>query len=214
MTVTDITDARLVTGTEEPRRQARDELRRHITIKKAMLRVAGARARRPRVRAVRDRRAHPHTRAYRVRRGESDNPPCSGANAFYIALDGLPRYLEHPPGPRTREELDFAKSLRDAGFTDTAATLEKAWVSKQPDVALTIPDRVAILTVLDDAPEGLAALAPCSSPSTSAVNGTGSPSTSAERPSRSDKPYWPNGSRWPTSTCVASGSGWRGLLSA
>ena len=36
MTVTDSTDARLVTGTGESRRQARDELRRHITIKKAM----------------------------------------------------------------------------------------------------------------------------------------------------------------------------------
>ena len=37
-------------------------------------------------------------------------------------------------------------------------TIEGALVSGQPDVALTIADRVAILTVLDDPPEGLAEL--------------------------------------------------------
>jgi hypothetical protein len=41
---------------------------------------------------------------------------------------------------------------------DQADTLEGALVTGQAEVPLTIPERVAILTVLDDPPEGLAPL--------------------------------------------------------
>jgi hypothetical protein len=54
--------------------------------------------------------------------------------------------------------LELVNRLRRADFAYQADTIEGALVAEQRDVALTIPDRVAILTVLDDAPEGLAEL--------------------------------------------------------
>jgi hypothetical protein len=50
--------------------------------------------------------------------------------------------------------LKLVKRLRRADLTQQADTIEGALVAEQPDVALTIPDRVAILTV-DDSPPGL-----------------------------------------------------------
>ena len=54
--------------------------------------------------------------------------------------------------------LELVNRLRRAELDHQADRIEGALVSQQPDVALTIPDRVAILTVLDDPPAGLAEL--------------------------------------------------------
>jgi hypothetical protein len=51
--------------------------------------------------------------------------------------------------------LELVRRLRRAELTHQADTIEGALVAEQPDVALTIPDRVAVLTVLDDPPKGL-----------------------------------------------------------
>ena len=45
--------------------------------------------------------------------------------------------------------------LRRADYADTADTLDGAIAANRPDVAHTIPDRAAILTVLDDPPAGM-----------------------------------------------------------
>jgi hypothetical protein len=50
--------------------------------------------------------------------------------------------------------LELATLLRRGGFTDTAETLEGAVAANQPDVALTILEREAIIWVLDDPPTG------------------------------------------------------------
>ena len=54
--------------------------------------------------------------------------------------------------------LDLADMLRDAGYDETAERLK--WAVRYGDelVSLRIADRLAILDVLDDAPEGLTAL--------------------------------------------------------
>jgi uncharacterized protein (DUF1778 family) len=54
--------------------------------------------------------------------------------------------------------LELAGRLRDAGFDDTAATLEDAYDTERRVVALTVPDREAIVRVLDDPPDELAEL--------------------------------------------------------
>jgi hypothetical protein len=54
--------------------------------------------------------------------------------------------------------LELVNRLRRADLAYQADTIEGALVAQQPDVALTIPDRVAILTVLDDPPSGLSQL--------------------------------------------------------
>ena len=54
--------------------------------------------------------------------------------------------------------LDLVTRLRRADFAHQADTIEGALVAQQAEVALTIPDRIAILTVLDDPPPGLAQL--------------------------------------------------------
>ena len=50
--------------------------------------------------------------------------------------------------------LELAALLRGARFTDVAETLERAFVTHQLDVALTIPEREQILRVLDGPPDG------------------------------------------------------------
>jgi len=54
--------------------------------------------------------------------------------------------------------LDLVELLRDAGYDETAERLK--WAVRYGDelVGLRIADRLAILDVLDDAPEGLADL--------------------------------------------------------
>lgn len=54
--------------------------------------------------------------------------------------------------------LELAAMLRDAGYEQTAERLK--WAVRYGDelVGLRIADRLAILDVLDDAPQGLAAL--------------------------------------------------------
>ena len=54
--------------------------------------------------------------------------------------------------------LELAGNLRGAGFDETAATLENAYDAERAVVALTIPDREAILQTLDDPPVALAEL--------------------------------------------------------
>jgi hypothetical protein len=54
--------------------------------------------------------------------------------------------------------LDLARRLRDAGFDDTAETLEAAYDDERRVAALTITDREAVLRVLDDGPEEFAEL--------------------------------------------------------
>ena len=50
--------------------------------------------------------------------------------------------------------LELAGRLRDSGLDDTADTLEDACADPERRVvALTIPDREAILRVLEDAPK-------------------------------------------------------------
>jgi len=50
--------------------------------------------------------------------------------------------------------LDLAVMLRRADYAHTADAIEGAIVADLPDVALTIPDRAAILRVLDEPPAG------------------------------------------------------------
>jgi hypothetical protein len=58
-----------------------------------------------------------------------------------------------------RDVLELAVLLRRADYAQTADTLEGAVAANQPDVALTISDRAAILRALDEPPsKGLAAL--------------------------------------------------------
>ena len=52
--------------------------------------------------------------------------------------------------------LHLVTCLRRAVFAQQADTLERALVSQQAEVGPTIPDRIAVLTVLDDPPKGLA----------------------------------------------------------
>jgi hypothetical protein len=54
--------------------------------------------------------------------------------------------------------LHLVTRLRRADFAHQADTLEGALVTGQAEVALTIPERVAIITVLDEPPKGLAQL--------------------------------------------------------
>ena len=51
--------------------------------------------------------------------------------------------------------LDLAASLREAELVDTAERLERAYDREARIVALDIPDREAILRVLEECPEGL-----------------------------------------------------------
>ena len=50
--------------------------------------------------------------------------------------------------------LELAVRPRRGGFTDTAESLEGAVAANLPDVALTILEREAIVSVLDDPPAG------------------------------------------------------------
>ena len=57
-----------------------------------------------------------------------------------------------------RAVLHLAASLREAEFVGTAVRLERAYDREARIVALDIPDREAILRVLEDCPEELAEL--------------------------------------------------------
>jgi hypothetical protein len=59
---------------------------------------------------------------------------------------------------RDQDVLDLARLLRDAGFNETAETVEDAYDQEVKVLALTITDREAILRALDDPPDGLAEL--------------------------------------------------------
>jgi hypothetical protein len=52
--------------------------------------------------------------------------------------------------------LALSRLLRDAGFDETAEKLEKGYDLETKVLALTIPDREAILRTLDDPRDGLA----------------------------------------------------------
>jgi len=54
----------------------------------------------------------------------------------------------------TSDVLDLSVMLRRADYAHAADTIEGAIVAALPDVALTIPDRMAILRVLEDARDG------------------------------------------------------------
>jgi hypothetical protein len=57
-----------------------------------------------------------------------------------------------------REVLELTRRLRDNGFLDTAEALELAYDSERRLVALTVPDREAIMRTLEDCPDELAKL--------------------------------------------------------
>jgi len=57
-----------------------------------------------------------------------------------------------------KDVLELARLLREAGFEDVAERLEDAYDSEVTVLALTVPEREAILRALDDPPEGLAEL--------------------------------------------------------
>lgn len=59
---------------------------------------------------------------------------------------------------RDQDVLELARLLRDGGFDDTAETLEDAYDAECRVLALTIPDREAIVRTLADPPDGLAEL--------------------------------------------------------
>jgi hypothetical protein len=52
----------------------------------------------------------------------------------------------------------LSRLLRCTGFDDTAERLENAYDRDTKIVALTVPDREAIIRTLDDPPDGLAEL--------------------------------------------------------
>ena len=54
--------------------------------------------------------------------------------------------------------LALVVRLRSANLDDQADRIVDALMSMQTEVTLTPPDRVALLTVLDDPPDGLAEL--------------------------------------------------------
>jgi hypothetical protein len=49
-----------------------------------------------------------------------------------------------------RDELELTRRLRASGFLDTAEVLELAYDSQRRVVALTVPDREAIMRTLED----------------------------------------------------------------
>ena len=57
-----------------------------------------------------------------------------------------------------RDVLELARRLRASGFLDTAEELELAYDSERRVMALTVPDREAILRTLEDGPDELAEL--------------------------------------------------------
>ena len=57
-----------------------------------------------------------------------------------------------------RDVLELSRLLRDAGFDDTAERLETAYDRETIVLALTVPDREAIIRTLDDPPDSLAEL--------------------------------------------------------
>ena len=59
---------------------------------------------------------------------------------------------------RDQDILELARLLRDAGFDETAETVEDAYDQEVKVLALTITDREAMLRTLDDPPDGLAEL--------------------------------------------------------
>ena len=54
--------------------------------------------------------------------------------------------------------LELVRRLRRAEFGHQADTIEGALVSGQAEVSLTLADRLAVLTVLEQPPDGLAQL--------------------------------------------------------
>lgn len=59
---------------------------------------------------------------------------------------------------REEDVFKLASLLRSGGFEDVADKLTHALLIETKVLALTIPDREAILRVLDDPPDGLAEL--------------------------------------------------------
>jgi len=57
-----------------------------------------------------------------------------------------------------RDVLELTRRLRASGFVDTAETLELAYDMERHVAALTIPDREAVVRVLEDCPDELAEL--------------------------------------------------------
>jgi hypothetical protein len=54
--------------------------------------------------------------------------------------------------------LDLIGRLREAGFEDTATTLDQAYDREAKILALSITDREAILRALEDCPDGFGEL--------------------------------------------------------
>jgi hypothetical protein len=120
--VTDVNDQRLVIGTDETRRQAREELKLHVAVQRAMRSGLPELPRGDLEFQRFDIVEHRQTGAlYHVQLGQLDDPDRSGAVAFFIAEDGLPRYLEQPPGPRTRAEAEAQRQALEQRKAERAA---------------------------------------------------------------------------------------------
>ena len=130
--VTDVNDQRLVIGTDQTRRQ-REELRLHVAVQRAM---RSGLPEFPRGDLEFQRFGiveHRHTGAlYHVQLGQLDDPDRSGAVAFFIADDGTPRYLEQPPGPSTREEVEAQRQALEQRKGERAAVAaSKPWARRR-----------------------------------------------------------------------------------
>ena len=75
---------------------------------------------------------------------------------------------------RDQDVIELARLLRDAGFDETAETLENGYDLETKVLALTIADRESIIRALDDRPMVSPNCVACCSGSTSGVSARGS----------------------------------------
>ena len=134
MNVTSVDDRRLVEGSDESRRQAREELRRHLVLEQAMRsripEVARSDLKFGRFGIIEDIRTGS---IYKVRRGQLEDPAHSNAVAWYLAADGAPQYLEQPAGlPKTVAEAETKRLEREQRKAERAAqaAAPKRWARR------------------------------------------------------------------------------------
>lgn len=114
--VVDLNDPRLVTGSPEAQKEAREELRRHTFARKVM---GSGRVEIPRAEldfqrfGIIEHVASPHGDYYRATGGDPDYLP--NATAYYFAADGQPVLLAPvAESPRSRAERERIEQEREA----------------------------------------------------------------------------------------------------